>query len=144
MARTDRFRQQHNDLLKIAGDLQALLNPADLAKDGTKARSCLAVLMGKLVLHLTTEDKILYPELVANKDGAVSALARRYSAEMQVTTKAVVAYNDKWATPSAIKTNPKDFVSETRAVLNILADRIKRENNELYAAADRIEGKAFA
>lgn len=144
MARTDRFREQHNDLLKIAGELQSLLNVAELAQDATKARSCLGALMGKLVLHLTTEDKVLYPELVAHKDATVAALARRFAVEMQATTKAVVAYNNKWSTPSAIKTNAAEFVAETKNVLRILADRIKRENQELYAAADRLEGAAFA
>ncbi|MDE1951141.1 MAG: hemerythrin domain-containing protein [Burkholderiales bacterium] len=144
MARTDRFRQQHNDLLKAAGDLQALLNAAELSKDGSKARTCLASLMGKLVLHLTSEDQVLYPELTASKDAAVAALARRFSTEMQSTTKAVVAYNEKWGTASAIKANAPAFIDETKNVLRILADRIKRENQELYAAADKIDGKAFA
>lgn len=144
MARTDRFRDQHNELLKLAGELQAMLNPADLGKDASKARSCLGTLMGKLLLHLSTEDRVLYPELVANKDPAVSGLARKFASEMQATSKAVVAYNEKWPTPSAIQRNAADFVNETRNVIRVLGDRIKRENNELYAAADRVEGKAFA
>lgn len=144
MARTDRFREQHNDLLKIAGELQSLLNPVDLSKDGAKARACLASLMGKLVLHLGAEDKVLYPELAAHKDASVAAMAKRFSVEMQETAKAVVAYNNKWGTPTAIKSNATEFIAETRNVLRILADRIKRENQELYAAADKTEGRTFA
>lgn len=144
MARTDRFRDQHNELLTIAAELKALLVPADLAADGSKARACLGRLMGKLVLHLTTEDKVLYPELSAHKDAGVAAMAKRFAAEMKVTTQAVVAYNETWSTPSAIKSNPKGFIDETQNVLKVLADRIKRENQELYTAADKIEGKAFA
>lgn len=144
MARTDKFREQHNDLLKIAGELQALLDVAALSKDGTPARTCLGKLMGKLVLHLSTEDKVLYPELTTHKDLKVATLAKRFAKEMEGTTKAVVAYNEKWGTPSAIKANAALFVTETKQVIQILGDRIKRENQELYAAADRIEGTSFA
>lgn len=63
---------------------------------------------------------------------------------MENTSKAVVAFNAKWSTPSAIKANAALFVDETKQVLRILADRIKRENQELYAAAEKAEGKAFA
>jgi iron-sulfur cluster repair protein YtfE (RIC family) len=145
MARTDRFREQHAQLLKMAGELDALLNPRDLAGDGgMRARSCLNGLMGKLLLHLAAEDKVLYPELTASKDAQIATMAARFSREMQGTAKAVTAYNDRWSTSSAIKSRPAEFITETRQVLQILADRIKRENQELYAAADRIEGNAFA
>lgn len=144
MARTTKFREQHNDLLKVAGELKALLNVNDLAKDGGPARKCVGALMGKLVLHLSTEDKVLYPELESNKDPAVANMARRFSSEMKTTAKAVTAYNEKWATPSAIKAQPAEFVAETEKLIQILADRIKRENQELYATADKVEGAAFA
>jgi hypothetical protein len=143
MARTDKYRQQHNELLILAKELQATLDVAALAKDGSAARTCLAKLMGKLVLHLSAEDKVLYPELEAHKDPAIAALARRFSVEMKSTTTQVVAYNNRWATPSVIKADAQAFVKETKEVIRILADRIKRENQELYAAADRVEGKAL-
>lgn len=144
MARTDRFRLQHTELLQLAGQLDALLKPAELALDGTAARSCLSKLIGKLTLHLSSEDKLFYPELVSHKDTTVAALARRFSEEMKTTAPQVIAYNAKWSTPSAIKANPDAFIKETKQVISILGNRIKRENQELYAAADRTEGNVFA
>ena len=143
MARTDKFRLQHNELLTLASELQAQLNEEALSKDGTEARRCLGSLMGKLTLHLSTEDKVLYPELETHKDPAVAALARRFASEMKTTAASVVAYNGKWNTPSVIKANARGFIQETKDVVKVLADRIKRENQELYAAADRSEGKSF-
>ena len=143
MARTDRFRQQHNDLLGLAGELQALLNADALSVDATAARRTLGNLMGKLTLHLTTEDKVMYPELVAHENPTVSEIAKRFSTEMKSTAQQVMSYNNKWSTASAIKANAEDFIKETKQVISILADRIKRENQELYAAADRVEGATF-
>ncbi len=144
MARTDRFRAQHDDLLKLAGELQSLLNVAQLSKDATAARTSLGKLMGRLVLHITTEDKVLYPELTVHNDRTVSELAKRFATEMKGTAKAVVVYNEKWATASKIAASADEFVRETKQILGVLADRIRRENDQLYAAADRTEGVAFA
>lgn len=137
MSRTEKFRLQHNELLALATELQGMLNEDALSKDALPARSCLAKLMGKLSLHLSSEDKVLYPELEAHKDPTVAAIAHRFASEMKNTTAQVVAYNSRWPTPTAIKANPQSFVKETKEVIKILADRIKRENQELYAVADR-------
>lgn len=143
MSRTERFRQQHNEMLALATELQSLLNESALSKDGTAARVCLGKLMGKLTMHLSIEDKVLYPALEVHNDPTVAALARRFASEMKSTTPAVLAYNVRWATPTAIKENASVFVKETKNVIGILAERIKRENQELYAAADRSEGGAL-
>lgn len=143
MARTDKFRLQHNELIALARELQGMLNEDALSKDATAARHCLGNLMGKLNMHLSTEDKVLYPELEAHKDPAVASLAHRFASEMKTTAASISSYNGRWGTPSAIKAKPHEFVKETRDVIKILSDRIKRENQELYATADRSEGKAF-
>ncbi len=143
MSRTQKFRQQHAEILQIAGELQGHLQPAQLAADATPARSCLSRLMGKLSMHLAAEDKVLYPELCHHGDASVSNLAKKFSTEMENTAPAVANYNGKWNTPSAIKAQPAQFIAETQQILKVLGDRIRRENQELYATADRLEGHAY-
>ena len=142
MTSTDKFRQQHNELLNLANELQELLDENILVEDGTAARRCLGSFMGRLQMHLAMEDKVLYPELEAHKNPEVATLARRFSAEMKTMPINVVAYNVRWATPSAIKADACGFIEETRAVIKFLTDRIRRENQELYAMADRSEESA--
>lgn len=143
MARTDRFRQQHNDLLGIAAQLQNLLDPTALAADASAARTTLSRFIGSLNMHISIEDNVLYPELAAHKDAAVAAIAKKFSVEMKSTAGTVGAYNSKWSTASLIKADPAGFIRDTKGIIAALADRIKRENSELYAAADKIEGTAF-
>lgn len=142
--RTVKFREQHNELLAMANELDALLDEACLSKSGTAARTCLNRLIGKLTLHLTIEDNVLYPELKCSKDPTISALLKRSAAEMTKITQAVSVFNDKWRTPSSIQSKPKEFVAESRQVIQLLSKRIKWENQELYAAADRTEGAVLA
>jgi hypothetical protein len=85
---------------------------------------------------------VLYPELASSRDSAVAALAQRFSKEMASTTPQIVAYNNRWHTPSVIKSDPSRFIAETNQVIKILADRINRENLELYAVADAIEARS--
>lgn len=99
--------------------------------------------MGKLTLHLSAEDRVLYPELTTHADPHVAKLAQRFAAEMKTTATQVMAYNDRWATPSSIKADSQGFIKETQQVLAVLSDRIKRENQELYAAADKVQGQTF-
>lgn len=138
MARTDKFRAQHDELLTLASDLQATLNESQLAVDASASRSVLSKLMGKLTMHLAAEDKVLYPDLQSSSDPAVVGLAKRFADEMSGVAPTVVAFNEKWATPSAIKANPASFIAETKNILGVLGNRINRENRELYAAADRM------
>lgn len=138
MARTDRFRQQHNELMALAVELQSLLRTEKLAVDATAARGCLGRLMGKLTLHLAAEDSHLYPELKVSKDLTLARLADQFAVEMKGTHAKVAAYNQRWSTATAIRGDASGFCKETREVLTLLGDRIKRENQVLYAAADRI------
>jgi hemerythrin-like domain-containing protein len=143
MARTTRFREQHNELLQLAGQLQLLLDANDLKRDGAPARAILNNIMGKLLVHVSVEDKVLYPELQRHTDPVVSRLANKFSSEMKNTAAALVKYNEKWSLAIRISSDPMGFISETKQILSALKDRIKRENNELYAAADRVQGKDF-
>ncbi len=63
MAYTQKFRDQHDDLLEQAGELKNLLNEEELSKNATVARDVLSGLLGKLKIHLAVEDKALYPQL---------------------------------------------------------------------------------
>lgn len=143
MARTDKFRQQHVELQSLVSELEKQLNPLTLAQDASSARSILSKLIGKLTLHLSAEDKILYPDLMASSDSKVSALAKTFANEMKSTASVVVAYNQKWSTASVIKANPNDFIKESKKIITALDDRIKRENNQLYAIADKSIGIAY-
>lgn len=143
MARTDRFRQQHAALVTLVLELEAMLNPTAIGNDAGPVRTLLSKILGSLKVHISIEDEVFYPELSASKDAAVAALAKRFSSEMAATAKVIDAYSKKWPTPSVIKAQPAPFIADTRQIISALKDRIKRENNELYAAADRVEGAAF-
>ena len=138
MSKTKSFRDQHDDLLKIVSEISAHLNVDELSNDASEVRSLLSKLLGKLNVHLSMEDKALYPKLLEHSDERVKSMAKRFIDEMGGIGKAVKAYKDKWPSALQIQKDPSDFIEQTKGIFDALAKRIEKENNELYKAVDEL------
>ena len=132
MGFTDKFRQQHDEILEMVGELNARLKAQADAQD---LRGALSNLAGKINFHLAMEDKALYPRLL-KMDAGASKLAARFMDEMGGLGAAFAAYNAKWQV-SAIRADPAGFAAATRDVFSALGKRIARENASLYPLADQ-------
>ncbi len=136
MSNTQRFRDQHDDLLKIASEISSHLNVDELSNDASEARLLLSKLLGKLTIHLAMEDKALYPQMLGHSDERVRDMARKFMEEMGGLRGAVNAYKKKWSSALPIQNDPTDFISQTKGIFDALANRIEREDNELYKMVD--------
>jgi hemerythrin-like domain-containing protein len=136
MAATDSFREQHNELPAVAGEIGKTLDPAQRAKDATQARMLLSSLAGKLKVHLAMEDKTLYPRLMQDPDPKLSGLAKRFADEMGGIAEIFGGYMERWPSAEAIQEAPRRFVADTRKLFAALATRIEREDNQLYPLLD--------
>lgn len=136
MQRTASFRRQHSEMLDIAIEISGLLNPIDLAKDASKVRGLLSALAGKLTVHLSMEDKSLYPNLFNSQDARISSLAKQYVEEMGNIKEVFGTYIKNWPSPTAIQNDPVKFINETKVIFEALQKRIKREDTELYSMVD--------
>ena len=137
MAVTDNFRRQHNDLLDLVGQIQALASPPRSEAAATEISQILSRLSGKLSIHLAAEDKSLYPRLAASEDITTSQVAKRFQEEMSGLGEAYNAFASKWRAAGAINDDFEGFVTESGQVFAALGDRIARENRELYPLADK-------
>ncbi len=138
MSKTQRFRDQHDDLLKIASEISVHLNVDELSNDASEVRSLLSNLLGKLTFHLSMEDKSLYPRLLEHSDERVKSIAKRFIDEMGSLGEAVNAYKNKWPSALLIQKDPSDFIVQTKGIIDALAKRIESENNELYKIVDEL------
>ena len=139
MSQTKTFREQHDELLKVAMEIASLLDVDELKKDANKVRTLLSRLLGILSIHLSMEDKSLYPRLLAHSDPSIKAMTQRFIDEMGGIAKVLEDYKSKWMTVAKIQANPADFVKETHGIIDALALRIAKENDELYAAPDQLD-----
>lgn len=133
MSFTEKFRQQHEEILGIVGELNAKLKAK---ADAQELRGVLSNLAGKLNFHLALEDKALYPRIM-KADAKANAMATKFMEEMGNLGDTFTAYNSKWQV-TAIRKDPDGFAAETRKVFTALGKRIARENAELYPLADKL------
>jgi hypothetical protein len=115
--------------LKLSASISRLLPKGAAAAE--PMRTELSTFAGVLKLHLAMEDEGLYPSLSESVDAKIRDMARAFAVEMGSLAATFHAYNDRWTVP-AIAQQPEVFAQETRAVFRALADRIDRENNDLY------------
>ncbi len=137
MADTDLFREQHKRILKVADRLRARLEPHFLAGDAMETRLVVSELAGLLNVHLAMEDDSLYPSLRAHQDEVIRELAARYAEEMGGFSESFGEYVKKWTYSHLIQQDPQTFITETNEIMRALADRIAREDRELYPLVDQ-------
>jgi iron-sulfur cluster repair protein YtfE (RIC family) len=138
MSKTQHFRDQHVEMLIIAKKISVLLNPDNLAKDAKEVRTLLSTLFASLGIHLSMEDKTLYPLLLKNPDEKVRTMAQKFAAEMGSIGIVLKQFKEKWPNPTSIQQNPKGFIEETKGLFGALSKRIESEDTQLYNAFDKV------
>lgn len=127
------LHDEHRELLVLLGQLShAIAAPAPPPQAelfDLRMKIC-AMLIG----HLKIEDWSIYPMLVAHRDAAVAAKARRFSDEMGGLASAFADYSRRWTTLT-IESNWSGFRSESAEIIKSLTRRIEREEAELYPLA---------
>ncbi|RVT92487.1 hemerythrin domain-containing protein [Sphingomonas crocodyli] len=139
MSRTANLRRQHDAAVIIVGEINNLLlaRPGIEARDGAfQASLLLAKLTGLLRIHFAQEDRQLYPSLMASGRGGVAEIARRFFEEMGDLGQAYGAFAQRWESATQILNDPRGFRRESKVIFTALADRITRENEQLYPHAD--------
>jgi iron-sulfur cluster repair protein YtfE (RIC family) len=137
LAYTDKYRDQHVELAGMAQQVRSLSSRLGSDDDCNQVRGELSRLAGKLLVHLTMEDQGMYPRLKDHADSTLKATAASFAREMGGIAEAFTAYSNKW-TAGAIKADKTGFAAETAKVVDILLQRIQRENSTLYPMVDRL------
>jgi hemerythrin HHE cation binding domain-containing protein len=133
---TKTYRRQHGEIVKLVQGVQAFLLPGSLPGAAHAARLKLSELAAKVDVHLAMEDGSLYPALMAHNDPRVRDTASRFNNEMSGVRAVFEVYRTKW-TESAIRADSAGFIEETNRLFAALANRINRENTELYPLLER-------
>jgi len=135
--KTKSYRDQHERMLMLAGQISQKLDLNALSKDASEVRNILSQLLGLLNIHLAMEDKALYPSMLSHSDAQISQTAKKFQEEMGGIGAVVGDYNKKWSSALKIQDNPSAFISESKNIFSALAKRIDRENNQLYPLFDK-------
>jgi hemerythrin-like domain-containing protein len=127
------LRRQHKEVNEVLADLKNRLEPYDKIPETAFALTMLiANIAGKLKIHLSSEDKYLYPGLLKNPDPKVQDTAQMFIEEMGDLAESFDIYKSKYMNAKNIRNSPEDFVSETKTIIKAILKRIEKEESELY------------
>lgn len=132
MADIKNLIRQHTEILELANKLYAYKNEQQVRNNAFEISLLLGQVSGKIKIHMTSEDRFLYPALSNHTDAKVRTISTKFADEMGDLAKAFETYKTKYLNSQEISSNPAVFLHETQAVLTALAKRIEKENRELY------------
>ncbi len=138
MAMTDSYRKQHAELLDMAGKLAAKLSKDIVVKEATEIVSVLSQFASKLNMHLTMEDKALYPKLMNSGNAKTSQIAKDYMTEMGGIKQVVEKYIHSWSLAKNLIADPEKFINDSKGIISALKTRIDKEDSVLYPLADAL------
>ncbi|WP_374526208.1 hemerythrin domain-containing protein [Sphingopyxis sp.] len=134
----ERLRAEHAALVTLSGFLMEMV-AAPYPPRATELASVRGMLRDTLTRHLKCEDWALYPTLQAKGDPDLSRLAHQFVDEMGHIASDFAAYDARW-TMAAVESDWAGFCTETTGILDALAMRIEREEQDLYPVAERVAG----
>jgi hemerythrin-like domain-containing protein len=127
------LKRQHDEIGRVARTLATAV--ANLAQHQPIAalRWELARL---LMTHLAMEDRLFYPAMQRSPDAEARATATAFQTEMGGLSDAFGTYMRCW-TDDRVAAEWPTFCTDTQNLLFALAQRIERENSQLYPLATR-------
>lgn len=142
MARTELLRRQHDAAVMLVEELGAAIRAYRSTENAYDIALKLTKLKGLLRLHFAHEDRMLYPAMIAGEDHVAAQTALGFQHEMGGLSTAFEAFASKWALSSSIASSFADFRDESADIFGKLANRIERENEDLYPLADQMQAAA--
>lgn len=126
-----RFANHHVDILRAIKEMRDY-SRAGVAEHATDIARAIMKLRSKVFLHLSTENKVMYPAIYALQDPEISELARGFQDEMDGLSKAFDEFCLRWRQARTLAENPEGFRRDANTVIKALHYRIQRENTSFY------------
>lgn len=126
----ENFKRQHKDVYECIDNINNLIMKNNLDEHATELSKSINNLAGKLQIHLQSEDKFLYPRLL--KEEKTKDIAQMYIDEMGNILSEFIEYKNKFNTKNKIEVDKNAFIRETSKMLNLIKNRMNKEDNNLY------------
>lgn len=124
--------KQHDEIAELMTGIEKLL--AGTVTDSAAKELALKVntMAGKLKMHLMSEDKHLYPQLMNSDAPSLRNTARQFYTEMGQLAEVFAGYVQNYNVPAKILKDTAAFKADTKKVFEAVRNRIGREDTKLY------------
>jgi len=132
MNELDCLKSHHVEFRVMIDDIRQLLADEDVVAVANEVMSLISRLNGQLMVHLTMEDRHVYPALLASENSNIQNLANQFKGEIGGLFLAFQDYRLKWSCAQQIVEDPTEFLIDTEAIFSILNKRMALEDESLY------------
>jgi hemerythrin-like domain-containing protein len=132
MSNIANLQRQHRDISEVIEKIEKTIGSTKIIENSNSLSLDIAFLSGKMVNHLQSEDKFLYPSLLDHQSPAIKAISSRFIREMGTLSETFVRYKAKYMIANNIKTSPDEFIKESNEVFEAIRKRVLAEEKELY------------
>ena len=126
------YIEQHQGISEEIETIQSLLDENNLEKNADQIALHICTLAGKISVHLSLEDKFMYPKLAESKEEQTQKLAIRYQQQMGGIAEMFALYKDKYNMRQKILDHRYEIKTETHKIFHEIRNRIFKEESELY------------
>lgn len=126
-----RFMSHHVDILQSIKAMRSLSHTG-IAEHAQEIAHAIMELKTKVSLHLSTENKVLYPQIHALQDAEISRLAHKFQDEMDDLAQAFNDFCRRWRQARVLAADPEGFRNDANTVIKALHQRIQHENTAFY------------
>lgn len=126
------LERQHEEVKELFKNIKSNINNIQVKESLDKMVLDINTLAGKLIVHMNSEDKFLYPRLLNSEDIKIKSIAKEYIEEMGDLHNKFKEYKNTFNTKNKIIENKDIFIKETTIIINLLETRISKEDKKLY------------
>lgn len=127
----DLYIEKHRIIQEYLKEISGFVQNGTI-KNASSISDTINKMSGVIKMHLASEDKFLYPALLASKNAHVRAITKSYMDEMGDLAKAYMEFAGAFNTPAKILEKPAGFEEKFEKIKYALHFRINREEKELY------------
>lgn len=133
----DKFKQQHVEILSCISTLRRL-SQGGVVNNASEIAQQIIKMSSIIKMHLTIEDKALYPALARSHDAEMVSKGRHFQLEMGTIAQSYEKFAFKWNTAQKLQNDEEGFKSDANVVLRNLHARMVRENTDLYPKVEAL------
>ena len=133
------LKQHHQEFLEMIDEVRLLINGETSKARADEAMELISRLNGQLMVHLTMEDRHVYPAMMISNNAEVRELATRFKSQIGGLFVAFQAYRIKWSHSEQVVDDPVAFSADTEEIFSILNKRMALEDEILYPKAPSLQ-----
>lgn len=128
----DLLKNQHITIRQLVREIEERIYSGDLTVQAFDISLKIGQLSGLLLLHLKSEDEVLYPSLMHSTDEKTRNLSQEFNRDMGSLAGDFMEYKRTYMLASRIKSEPQKFKLESQTIIAALKNRLDKEDRYLY------------